>query len=81
MYKTLAETKWWLAMENSVDIQILPASEEDDHQKTVACKCRPSMKKDFRNKRMVIHNAFDGREKFDEYESSGMHNLRQTQDA
>ncbi|MGB4824965.1 MAG: hypothetical protein WBP82_08700 [Leuconostoc mesenteroides] len=81
MYRTISTSTFWLAMENHANIQILPTGEENSHEKTVMCKCKPAMKKDFRGKQMIIHNAFDGRHEFDEYESSEIHNVKQTRDA
>ncbi len=81
MSEMISTSAWWVAIENHTNIQILPTGEETIHVETILCECKPATEKDYRDKLVVVHNAFDGRHEFDEYDQSTSYLNRQKRDA
>ncbi len=81
MSELIAASAWWVAKESHTNIQILPSGEETMHVETILCECQPMAEKDYRDKLIVIHNAFDGRHEFEKYDQSTSYLNRQKRDA
>lgn len=47
-------------------IDIVPKGEEAWHIRSSECECRPAVETTAEAMTMLIHNAFDGREEFEE---------------
>lgn len=44
---------------------ILPVNDSDQHEELTTCKCFPAVEFVENGNMLVIHNSFDGREKFE----------------
>lgn len=56
--------KTWSVIEYDERVVVVPSTDDDYHDlDTDECHCNPEIKKDdWNTKKMVIHNAWDGRE-------------------
>lgn len=53
---------------------ILPVDDLKEHEESAYCQCNPKIE-EYRNGRLIIHNAYDGREIYEQAETNAKTNL------